>query len=134
MRSPADGYVSNLTLRAGSQVVANQPVLALIDASSYWVAGYFRESTIGNIRTGDKAVVTLMTYPDTALTGEVESVGYGISQADGSAGNELLPAISPTFEWIRLAQRVPVRVRLSHVPENLTLRVGTTASVLVVTK
>ena len=134
VRAPADGYVSNLTLRAGSQVVANQPVLALIDASSFWVAGYFRESTIGNIRAGDKAVVTLMTYPDTAVTGEVESVGYGISQADGSAGNELLPAISPTFEWIRLAQRVPVRVRLPHLPENLTLRVGTTASVLIVTK
>lgn len=132
VRAPADGYVSNLTLRTGSQVVANQPALALIDADSYWIAGYFRESTIGNIRTGDKAIVTLMTYPDTALTGEVESVGYGISQTDGASGNELLPAISPTFEWIRLAQRVPVRVRLSQVPKGLTLRVGTTASVLVV--
>ena len=97
-----------LELRLGSQAVANQPALALIDTNSYWVDGFFRETTIAEIRSGDKAVVTLMTYPDQPLEGTVDSLGWGISQQDGSTGFELLPQVSPTFEWIRLAQRVPV--------------------------
>ena len=74
-----------------------------------------------------------MTYPDTPLEGVVHSVGWGIAQEDGSAGEDLLPRIEPTFEWIRLAQRVPVRVHLTDVPQTVKLRVGTTASVLVMT-
>lgn len=129
-----DGFVTNLNLRIGSQAVANQPLLALVDADSYWVAGYFRESAIAAIKSGDNAVVTLMTYPDAPLAGVVESVGHGVAQADGASGQDLLPAVSPTFEWIRLAQRVPVRVRIVAKPENVVLRVGTTASVLVITR
>lgn len=132
--APVDGYVTNLNLRPGSQAVANQPMLALVDAGSYWVAGYFRESSIAGIEQGDDAVVTLMTYPDQPLAGVVESVGHGIAQQDGATGNDLLPSISATFEWIRLAQRVPVRVHIVAKPENVVLRVGTTASVLVVTR
>jgi multidrug resistance efflux pump len=131
VRAPVDGYVTNLNLRLGSQAVANQPALALIDTNSYWVDGFFRETTIAEIRSGDKAVVTLMTYPDQPLKGTVDSLGWGISQQDGSTGFELLPQVSPTFEWIRLAQRVPVRILLDEVPDNVALRVGTTASVLV---
>lgn len=131
--APVDGYVTNLNLRLGSQAVANQPILALVDDNSYWVAGYFRESTIGPIKSGDKAVVTLMTYPDTPLHGVVESVGHGVAQQDGATGHDLLPSISATFEWIRLAQRVPVRVHLVDKPDAIVLRVGTTASVLVMT-
>lgn len=133
VRAPVDGYATNLNLRLGSQAVANQPMLALIDANSFWVAGYFRESTIGHIKKGDRAVVTLMTYPDTPLDGEVDSVGQGIAQQDGATGQDLLPSINATFEWIRLAQRVPVRVHLAPLPKDVALRVGTTASVLVVT-
>ena len=72
-----------------------------------------------------------MSYPGRPLEGVVDSIGWGISQQDGSTGFELLPTISPTFEWIRLAQRVPVRVHLQNVPDEVPLRVGTTASVLV---
>jgi multidrug resistance efflux pump len=72
-----------------------------------------------------------MSYPDTPLDGTVESLGWGIAQSDGAPGDELLPTISPTFEWIRLAQRIPVRVRLVDVPEEIRLRVGMTCSVLV---
>ena len=104
--APVDGYITNLNLRLGSQAVANQPALALVDTSSYWVHGYFKETSIENIRSGDKAIVTLMTYPDDPLKGHVDSIGWGIAQQDGSTGFELLPTISPTFEWIRLAQRV----------------------------
>ena len=133
VRAPVDGYVTNLDLRLGSQAVANQPALALVDVNSFWVDGFFKETSIGNIRQGDNAVVTLMTYPGTPLKGYVDSLGWGIAQQDGSTGFELLPNISPTFEWIRLAQRVPVRIHLTNVPDEIELRVGTTCSVLVKT-
>jgi len=133
VRAPVDGYVTNLNLRLGSQAVANQPSLALVDINSFWVGGYFKETSIRNLHAGDRAIVTLMSYPDTPLEGCVDSIGWGISQKDGSTGFELLPEISPTFQWIRLAQRVPVRVHLNNVPDNVELRVGTTASVLVMT-
>ncbi len=129
--APVDGYVTNLNLRLGSQGIENQPALALVDVDSFWVDGFFRENYIGDIRPGDEAVVTLMTYPGTPVVGRVDSIGWGIAQQDGSTGDKLLPTISPTFEWIRLAQRVPVRVHLTEVPDGIELRVGTTASVLV---
>jgi multidrug resistance efflux pump len=133
VRAPVDGYVTNLNLRVGSQMVANQPALALVDVNSYWITGYFRENHIADIKPGDRAVVTLMTYHDEPLTGRVTSVGWGIAQDDGSTGFQLLPNVAPTFEWIRLAQRVPVLVELDEVPEDVALRVGTTCSVLVET-
>jgi multidrug resistance efflux pump len=133
VKAPVDGYVTNLNLRLGSQAVANQPALALVDMNSFWVHGFFRENYIEDIREGDRAIVTLMTYPDKPLDGRVDSLGWGIAQQDGSTGSDLLPTISPTFEWIRLAQRVPVRIHLDKVPEDVKLRVGTTASVLVMT-
>jgi multidrug resistance efflux pump len=133
VQAPVDGYVTNLNLRLGSQAVANQPALALVDVNSYWVHGYFREDTVANMRPGDRAIVTLMTYPDAPLEGRVDSLAWGIAQKDGSSGSELLPNVNPTFPWIRLAQRVPVRIHLDKVPENVELRVGTTASVLVMT-
>ena len=131
--APADGYVTNLNLRVGSQAVTNSPALALVDTDSYWVHGFFRENYIRDIRPGDRAIVTLMTYHDRPLEGRVHSLGWGIAQSDGSTGQDLLPNISPTFEWIRLAQRVPVRIHLLNVPDDIDLRVGTTASVLVQT-
>ena len=133
VRAPVDGYVTNLNIRLGSQMVANQPALALVDVDSYWIAGYFRETSIADIAIGDLAVVTLMTYPDRPLTGRVKSLGWGIAQDDGSTGFQLLPNVAPTFEWIRLAQRIPVVVELDELPEGVALRVGTTCSVLVET-
>jgi multidrug resistance efflux pump len=133
VKAPVDGYVTNLNLRLGSQAVANQPALALVDIDSYWIHGFFKENVIEGIDKGDRAIVTLMSYPDKPLEGVVDSLGWGIAQEDGSTGYNLLPTISPTFEWIRLAQRVPVRVHLKDVPEGVELRVGTTASVLVMT-
>ena len=126
-------YVTNLNLRLGSLAVANQPALALVDINSFWVHGFFKENYIADMRAGDQAIVTLMSYPDKPLEGRVDSLGWGIAQTDGSTGYNLLPTISPTFEWIRLAQRVPVRVHLLEVPAEVKLRVGTTASVLVMT-
>ena len=131
IRAPVDGYVTNLSLRLGGQTVANHPALALVDISSYWVDAYFKETAIAEMKKGDQAIITLMTYPDQSLEGSVDSLGWGIAQQDGSTGFELLPNVSPTFEWIRLAQRIPVRIQLGKVPEDVALRIGTTGSVLV---
>ena len=131
--APVDGYVTNLNLRLGSQVVANQPQLALVDVNSYWVDAFFKETLVSDIKPGDRAIVTLMSYDDQPIEGYVDSLGWGIAQSDGSTGFDLLPTVSPTFEWIRLAQRVPVRVHLKELPEGVELRVGTTGSVLVKT-
>ena len=133
VKAPVDGYVTNLNLRRGSQAIANQPALALIDINSYWIHGYFREDRIEGVKAGDRAIVTLMSYPDRPLEGQVDSLGWGIAQDDGSTGHNLLPNINATFEWIRLAQRVPVRVHLVDPPKDIPLRVGTTASVMVMT-
>jgi len=126
-----DGYVSNITFQTGTQATANQPLLALVDTSSYWVFGFFKEDAMKEIAVGDDAVVTLMAYPDTSLKGKVESIGWGIALADGNPGNNLLPSIKPVFQWIRLAQRIPVRIKLDKLPENVKLRFGLTASVMV---
>ena len=133
VRAPVDGYITNLNLRKGSPTNAGQPVLALVDINSYWIDGFFKENLIANMHAGNKAIVTLMSYSGTPIKGEVESIGWGISQQDGSTGFELLPTVNPTFEWIRLAQRIPVRIRLLEVPEEIKLRIGTTCSVLVKT-
>ena len=131
--APVDGYVTNLNLRLGGHTVANQPALALVDVNSFWVDAYFQETAIAGMKEGDRAVVTLMSYPKKPVEGSVDSLGWGIAQQDGSTGFELLPNVSPTFEWIRLAQRVPVRIAIDEVPDGVTLRVGTTGSVLVKT-
>jgi multidrug resistance efflux pump len=134
VRAPADGHVTNLLLAYGSQTVANQPALALIDAGSFWVYGFFKETQVRNIRPDNQVIVKLMTWPDKPLEGVVDSIGWGIAQQDGAPAADLLPAINPSFDWIRLAQRIPVRIRLTSVPEELELRVGTTASVFVMTE
>jgi len=134
VRAPVDGYVTNLKLRYGTQTVANQPALALIDSNSFWVYGFFKETQIRNVRPGNKTVIKLMTYPDQPLDGVVEGTGWGISQQDGQSDADLLPTINPTFDWIRLAQRIPVRIRLTRIPEDVELRVGTTASVFITTE
>jgi multidrug resistance efflux pump len=131
--APVDGYITNLQLRVGDSAVENQPIVAVIEANSFYVEAFFRETFVGNLQNGDHAVVTLMSYPDTPLQGRVESIGWGIAQKNGSTGFQLLPSVSPTFEWIRLAQRIPVIVRLEKIPENVKLRAGTTASVVVMT-
>ena len=133
VRASVDGYIANLTLRLGSQAVANQPMLALIDAKSYWIDAYFRENYVADIAPGNRTAITLMSYPNVVIPGIVDSVGRGIAQGEGSTGVNLLPTVSPTFEWIRLAQRIPVRVEIGDLPPGIDLLVGTNASVLVMT-
>ena len=127
-----DGYVSNINFQVGSQAVANKPILALVDSNSFWVFGYFRESMLEEISIGDKTIITLMAYKNKPISGIVESIGWGIAHSDGNPGANLLPSIKPTFQWIRLAQRIPVRIKLAKLPEGIELRFGLTASVKIV--
>ncbi|WP_373030866.1 HlyD family secretion protein [Sulfurovum sp.] len=126
-----DGYVSNINFQIGSQASANKPILALVDENAYWVFGFFREDAIPEVEVGDNAMVTLLAYPDTPLSGKVESIAWGIAHSDGNPGNNLLPSVKPVFQWIRLAQRIPVRIKLDTLPDNVKLRFGLTASVMV---
>ena len=133
VRAKVDGYITNLDLRLGDYATAKKANLALVDVNSYWVSGFFKESAIEHVRPGNRAIVTLMAYPSQPIEGVVESIGWGVWQKDGSTAQQLLPQISATFEWIRLAQRIPVRVQLTEVPDVIDLRVGQTGSVLVMT-
>ncbi|WP_261836030.1 HlyD family secretion protein [Vibrio ishigakensis] len=130
--APTDGYITNLNLRVGSQVVANAPVVALIDENSFWIEGYFKETDLVGVSPEDKAFVTLLMDHRMTLAGEIKSIGYGIAKSDGSTGNDLLPNVNPNFQWIRLAQRIPVKIKLTDIPEDLQLRVGMTASIQIV--
>jgi len=132
--APVDGYVSNINFQIGSQAVANKPILALVDSNSFWVFGFFRESMLEEISIGDTTQVTLMAYSDKPISGVVESIGWGIAHTDGNPGANLLPQIKPVFQWIRLAQRIPVRVKLDKLPEGVELRFGLTASVKIIHK
>ena len=126
-----DGWVSNINLQVGSQAVANKPILALVDRNTFWVFGFFREDAVSKIVVGDEARVTLMAYPDRPLKGRVESIAWGITPPDGNPGPNLLPKVKPVFQWIRLAQRIPVRIALEELPPEVKLRVGMTASVMI---
>ncbi|MDP9606351.1 RND family efflux transporter, MFP subunit [Variovorax sp. YR750] len=127
VRAPAAGRVTNLDLRQGAYATAGHPALALVADDSIYVEGYFEENKLARIRLGDRVRVTPMDAP--ALEGEVESISAGIGDRDRSTGANLLPSVNPTFNWVRLAQRVPVRVKLDPLPANVRLVVGQTVSV-----
>lgn len=127
-----DGYITNFNLRQGAQVVANTPVVALIDEDSFWIEGFFKETDLQGVDPGDKAFVTLMMHDEHVFEGEIKSIGYGIAKQDGSTSIDLLPTVNPNFQWIRLAQRIPVKIQLSEIPTNPQLRVGMTASVKII--
>ncbi len=131
VRAPAEGWVIESGLHHGSAVRAGEPLFALAVRDSFRVVGFFRETHLPAIREGAPALVTLMAWPHKPLEGVVESVGRGIERSDGELGPELMPRVTPTFDWIRLAQRFPVRVRLKELPPEVDLRVGLTASVQV---
>jgi RND family efflux transporter MFP subunit len=129
--APVDGFITNLNLLIGSQTVANQPLVALIDKHSFWIEGFFKETDIVDVTAGDLATVTLMSYHNRPLTAKVESIAHGIARKDDSTGGSLLPNVTATFPWIRLAQRIPVRFKLDKLPDNMQLRVGTSVSVII---
>jgi multidrug resistance efflux pump len=128
IRSPVNGYVTNLLAQLGDYATVGENLISLVDADSYWVDGYFEETNLGRIHKGDPATVKLMGYPQT-LDGHVDSIARAINVANAQPNGEGLATVNPIFTWVRLAQRVPVRVHIDHVPEGVHLVAGMTATV-----
>jgi multidrug resistance efflux pump len=126
--SAVDGIVTNLDLREGSYATAARPVMALIDRNTFYVEGYFEETKLPAIQVGDKVDVTLMGTRQ-PIRGHVESFAEGITDRDRSTGANMLPNVNPTFNWVRLAQRIPVRIAIDQVPAGVRLVAGQTATV-----
>ncbi len=133
IRAPADGTITNLSLRPGAYVASGTAVMALVDAASLHVQGYFEETKLGRIHPGDPVEVTLMGMPGAPLAGHVDSIAGGIADREqtSSGSGGLVANVNPTFSWVRLAQRVPVRVTLDAVPDGVRLIPGRTATVVV---
>ena len=128
VRAPTDGDLSDLTLRVGDYVGAGKPVLALVDSSSLRIEGYFEETKLASIHIGQSAQVRLMG-DGRVITGHVTSIAPAIEDHDRIGSTNLLPAINPSFSWVRLAQRVPVRIAIDHAPRGIALIAGRTATV-----
>ena len=127
--SPVDGYVTNLNVYRGDYAISGSAKLAVVDSNSFWVYGYFEETKLPHVRVGDKADIRLMSGG--TLKGHVESISRGIYDRDNPQSRELLVDVNPTFNWVRLAQRVPVRVKIDSVPDGVVLSAGTTCTVVV---
>ncbi|GGC61441.1 efflux RND transporter periplasmic adaptor subunit [Chelatococcus reniformis] len=128
VRSPVNGYVTNLLLDVGDYATAGKAMLAVVDADSFYVLGYFEETKLPAIRLGARASIRLMSFAQ-PLDGHVEGVARAI--VDREATDGLIANVNPTFAWVRLAQRIPVRIAIDHVPEGVELSAGMTATVVV---
>ena len=132
IRAPVNGFVTNLTLVVGQYAAVGTKLLALIDSDSYRVEGYFEETKMPAIKLGNKVEIHLMSGGP-ALRGHVESISHGITDRDDPNGPELLANVNPTFEWVRLAQRIPIRIHIDEIPDNVRIRAGMTCTVIVPT-
>ncbi|KQP41228.1 hypothetical protein ASF49_17805 [Methylobacterium sp. Leaf104] len=130
VRSPVNGRVTNLLLRPGDYATTGTVNIAVIDTDSFWIDGYFEETKMAHIHVGDPVSAELLGY-DPLIRGRVESITLGISTANAAASTQGLPNVDPVYTWVRLAQRVPVRIRIERVPEGVTLVAGMTATVSV---
>ncbi|MGE8391417.1 HlyD family secretion protein [Pseudomonas sp. BIGb0427] len=126
--APVDGYVTQLRLQPGDYAVAGGTNMFVVDSKSFWVTGYFEETKLTNIPLGAHAKVKLMGFSP-LLSGHVSSIGRGVSDTNEVRAQNGLPQVSPTFSWIRLAQRLPVRIEIDHIPEGVELAAGMTASI-----
>jgi len=130
VRASVNGFITNFDMRPGEYVDAGKPLFALIDSDSFYVDGYFEETKLPRIKIGDPARVYLVGE-SAVIEGHVESIAGGIADRERQGSADLLANVNPTFSWVRLAQRVPVRIALDHVPANVHLVTGRTATVVV---
>ncbi|WOC28235.1 HlyD family secretion protein [Pseudoalteromonas sp. N1230-9] len=127
--SPVDGVVTNFSLRPGSFAKAGSPIMALIDQKSFYVSGYFEETKLSRISNGAKATIFVMGEKE-PIYGHVEGLSAGISDSElSNTSDNMLANVNPTFSWIRLAQRIPVRIKIDRIPPEFNLIAGRTVSV-----
>lgn len=130
VRAPADGYVTNLDVRVGDYAAAGAARMALIDSHSYYIYGYFEETKLPQLRVGDPVDIRLMAG-GVHLKGTITGIARGITDSDNPTGANLLADVNPTFNWVRLAQRVPVRIAIdtAALPRGMVLAAGMTATI-----
>ena len=128
IRSPVNGWVTNLLAQLGDYANVGTNAISLVDADSFWVDGYFEETNLEPIQVGDPASVRLMGYSQ-IVRGHVDSIVRGINVANAQPNGQGLANVNPIFTWMRLAQRIPVRVHIDGVPEGVVLAAGMTATV-----
>lgn len=133
VRAPVNGFVTNFDMKPGDYVDGGRSLFALIDSDSFYVVGYFEESKLPRIKVGDPARVYLIGQ-SAVIEGHVESIARGIADRERQGSSDLLANVNPTFSWVRLAQRVPVRIALDHVPAEVRLVTGRTATVIIQTE
>ncbi|MBB5392976.1 MULTISPECIES: HlyD family secretion protein [unclassified Herbaspirillum] len=126
--SPVDGYITNLNVRRGDYATAGAAKIAVIDSHSFWVYAYFEETKLPLLSVGDKAKIQLIN--GATLSGHVDSIARGIYDRDNPQSRELIADVNPTFNWVRLAQRIPVRIHLDEVPKDVLLASGLTCTVV----
>lgn len=131
VKAPVNGVITNFSLQPGDYVTTGSAVTALVDTDSYYVSGYFEENKLERISIGDPVVIDVMGSK-IQLKGKVEGIAGGIEDRERTDSTSLLANVSPTFNWVRLAQRVPVRVKIDDVPQNVHLVAGRTVSVSVI--
>src|SRR3954447_6516033 len=130
MRSTVDGYMTNLLVQAGEYAQPGRAMVAMLDSNSFYVAAYFEETKLPEIHLGDRASIRLMSSA-TPVEGHVDSVAPAIADRENTVGGDLIANINPTFSWVRLAQRVPVRIMIDRLPDDVRLISGMTATVVV---
>jgi RND family efflux transporter MFP subunit len=130
VRSPVNGYITNLLMRVGDYAHAGTNNVSVIDADSFWIDGYFEETKMAHVCVGDRAEAALMGYRD-PIVGHVQTVTRGISVANAAPSTQGLPGVDPVYTWVRLAQRVPVRIGITDVPAGIPLVSGMTATVTI---
>jgi multidrug resistance efflux pump len=128
IHAPVNGYVTNLLAQLGDYATIGQKIISLVDADSFWIDGYFEETSLGRIGDGDPATVKLMGYSQ-LVHGHVGGVARGINVPNAQPDQAGLASVNPIFTWVRLAQRVPVRIHIDQVPDGVRLVAGTTATV-----
>ena len=128
--SPVNGRVTNLQMHQGDYATKGTRNLSVLNTDSFWITGFFEETKLGGIAIGDPAVAVLMGYRE-PVRGTVESIAGGINTPNTSPGALGLASVDPTFTWVRLAQRIPVRIRIESVPPTVRLALGMTATVTV---
>jgi RND family efflux transporter MFP subunit len=128
IRSQVNGYVTNLLAQLGDYANVGQNLISVVDADSFWVDGYFEETNLEPIQVGDSASVKLMGYSQ-IVRGHVDSIARGINVPNAQPNGEGLAQVNPIFTWVRLAQRIPVRIHIDQVPEGVVLAAGMTATV-----
>jgi multidrug resistance efflux pump len=126
--SPVDGYATNLLAQLGDFINVGTNAISLVDAHSYWVDGYFEETNLALIRAGDAAQIKLMGRAE-VLRGHVDSIARAISVSNAQPNNQGVATVNPIFTWVRLAQRIPVRIHIDTVPPDIVLSAGMTATV-----